>query len=301
MIFDFKSDALSLPTSSQPLLTDALRAQMENYIALPAGADWTPLSGGRTNKIWKVDAPGKALVVKLFSGYDRNPLFPNDGASEAKVLRALDGTGIAPSLVGTVETSLGFCIVYEHVAGHSWRTGAAKVASVLTQLHSMSVRPDLRTILSGSDAIQAKTETILSGCSDPKAARIFAMKPSMIVAPLSDGCLIHGDVVPNNVIVSNEGLRLIDWQCPSIGDPCEDIAVFLSPAMQSLYGGAGLSSVEYRDFLGAYKNRKVSERYNQLAPWFHWRMAAYCLWKAERGAADYADAMLLELAALEQS
>jgi thiamine kinase len=268
---------------------------------VPVGADWTPLSGGRTNAIWKVEAPEKPLVVKLFSGCNKNPLFPNDGVSEANVLRALNGMGIAPSLVGTMETALGFCIVYEHVVGHSWRKDGTQVARLLSQIHRLPERPDLRTTPSGSDAIQAITETILAGCSSSEAAKILAMKPLRDVAPLSELCLIHGDVVPNNVLVSPEGLRLIDWQCPSIGDPCEDIAVFLSPAMQSLYGGIALSSGEQYDFLEAYENPKVSERYTQLAPWFHWRMAAYCLWKAKRGAADYADAMLLELAALEQS
>jgi hypothetical protein len=39
-------------------------------------------------------------------------------------------------------------------------------------------------------------------------------------------------------------------------------------------------------------------RYNALRPLFHWRMAAYCLWRAARGDIGYAQAAALEIAAL---
>ena len=57
------------------------------------------------------------------------------------------------------------------------------------------------------------------------------------VAPVGHPCLIHGDTVPNNFIQSVDALVLIDWQCPALGDPVLDLAIFLSPAMQQIARG----------------------------------------------------------------
>ena len=44
---------------------------------------------------------------------------------------------------------------------------------------------------------------------------------------------------------------------------------------------------EEQRFLSAYGDAETASRYQALAPWFHWRMAAYCLWRASSGATDY--------------
>ena len=74
--------------------------------------------------------------------------------------------------------------------------------------------------------------------------------------------------------------------------------MFLSPAMQLLYRGAPLSQLETDRFLSAYPEAETVERYQRLKPWYHWRMSAYCHWRKERGATDYAAALDLELDAL---
>ena len=101
--------------------------------------------------------------------------------------------------------------------------------------------------------------------------------------------------MPGNIIATPNGPVLIDWQCPARGDPAEDLATFLSPAMHWLYRGKLPDEAERAQFLDAYPDPVVVDRYLRLAPLFRWRMAAHCLWKAERGAADYATALKLEL------
>lgn len=93
-------------------------------------------------------------------------------------------------------------------------------------------------------------------------------------------------------------ITLIDWQCPAIGDPTHDIAIFLSPAMQLLYRGAPLSENEVRQFLAGYPDQDIAQRYHELADWFHWRMACYCLLRASQGATDYSQAIELELSSI---
>jgi thiamine kinase-like enzyme len=108
--------------------------------------------------------------------------------------------------------------------------------------------------------------------------------------------LIHADAVAGNLIDGPGGVTLIDWQCPASGDPTEDLATFLSPAMQWLYRGRVLSPQETEAFLAAYPDPAVTDRYLRLQPLYRWRMAAHCLWKADRGAPDYEKALAAELA-----
>jgi aminoglycoside phosphotransferase (APT) family kinase protein len=134
------------------------------------------------------------------------------------------------------------------------------------------------------------------------AKRLSDARPvSAEVPPSAKRALLHGDPVPGNILVTPDGLRLIDWQCPAVGDPVEDLALFLSPAMQLIYRGAPLTRAEGDAFTAAYADPQVQDRLNAMQPWHHWAMAAYCAWKAARGAQRYAQAMELELAALEQN
>ena len=94
---------------------------------------------------------------------------------------------------------------------------------------------------------------------------------------------------------------LIDWQCPAIGDPCDDIATLFSPAMSLLYGDVLPGPSDIDAFLAEYGELKLKVRFDALRPFYHWRMAAYCLWKAERGAADYLKGLDAELKALTET
>jgi thiamine kinase-like enzyme len=106
--------------------------------------------------------------------------------------------------------------------------------------------------------------------------------------------LLHTDVVPGNLILGDNGLRLIDWQCPAIGDPIVDIMMFLSPGMHEIYGSGKLSMKDYETFLMNLTPR-LRSRYNIIGPLYHWRLAAYCFWKAEQGFIDYENAALAEI------
>jgi aminoglycoside phosphotransferase (APT) family kinase protein len=88
--------------------------------------------------------------------------------------------------------------------------------------------------------------------------------------------LIHTDFGPGNLIEGSDGLKAIDWQCPAAGDPAEDLAAFLSPALQILYGRPPLTSAQEAALLDAYDDAETTARLQQLRPFFDWRMAAYC-------------------------
>jgi hypothetical protein len=61
----------------------------------------------------------------------------------------------------------------------------------------------------------------------------------------------------------------------------EDIYSFLSPGFQILSEHAVLTSVEQDEFWQALARPDLKTRYLALRPFYAWRMAAYCLWRAE--------------------
>ena len=153
----------------------------------------------------------------------------------------------------------------------------------------------LRQITSGPEAILASARSFADRLQDKSA---LPSAPTPIEVSPASAVFLHGDPVPANMVCGPDGLCLIDWQCPALGDPHEDIFVLLSPAMQSLYGGRVLGKDDVAAFFAGYRAQH-HRRYRSLAPFFHWRMAAYCLWKAEQGAKDYRAAATLEIDALE--
>jgi len=259
---------------------------------------WTRLLGGRTNQSWKVEAEDLSIVVKLFGNVSDNPLFPNDANAEVTCLRHLENQNLAPRWLDDFATAEGHCVIYEHVPGQSWQTGVSEIAALLYRVHRMAGPGNLRAVPDGSEGLVRQTEYILSHCPPLKAKRILSFRPSGVIPPVGRKCLLHGDPVAGNIVGNPGDWRLIDWQCPAIGDPCEDIALFLSPAMQMAYRGAPLSENERQRFLASYPDPEIARRYQSLAAFYHWRMAAYCLWLDSRGDCAAGEGTEAEIAAM---
>lgn len=263
-----------------------------------AGAQFRTLYGGRTNQVWKVLGGDGDKVLKLYRANPCNPLFRNDPELEARCLRALEQTGFVPRLRTTGTHGQGHWVFYDHAPGSPWSTGPEAVGALLRDLHDLKIPVQAPAGSNGSADLEAHTLNILSGCESAMKARLNRMRPMASVPPSHQTCLIHGDPVAGNILVDGSALTLIDWQCPAQGDPCEDLAMFLSPAMQQVYRGAPLTPDEENAFLAAYNHPATTSRYLALRPWYAWRMAAYCLWRIERGAEDYAKGLEMELASL---
>ena len=300
MFYPLDAPVPDICPSDRPTLTGDAPAALKRHWQVAGQVEpdavWTPLSGGRTNPIWRVDGHDAPLVCKLFLPDAATPLFGNDPAAEWAALRALAGQGIAPEPVASSRTALGDSLLYRHVSGQPWDRDPSAVARLLRHLHDSPPPRTLPQALPDATGLIEQGRAMLAQIGVPDALP-SAPTPK---AALQGAAFLHGDPIPGNLLQEGTSLTLIDWQCPAIGDPCLDLALFLSPAMQRVNGKVPLSAAKVAAFLAAYDNPQVTRRYHALAPLFHWRMAAYCLWKAHHGDAAYGAATPLELTALEQ-
>jgi thiamine kinase len=272
-------------------------------------AIWSPMAGGRTNRVWHLhdpdlDTPSGPWIVKLYTADAATPLFRNDPQAELAILHAVSCHELAPDPVMSAQTVDGDFLVYRYVEGEPWQEGAENAARTLRVLHATEDPPVMPLAPDGSAALVAQTLGILDAIKDPRGDDLRGLQPRQQVPPSGVRHLLHGDPVPGNLICpTGAGSRnpvLIDWQCPVLGDPVLDLAMFLSPAMQQIARGKPLSTAEIQQFLTAYADPDAVDRLRRLQAFLHWRMAAYCLWKLTRPMPDaaYAKGLALERAAL---
>ena len=272
---------------------------------------WTVLPGGRTSLVWRVRSGKDDLVCRYRVENRGNPLFPSLPRDEIRCLELLRQTGCVPGVRGTVSIGNGIVLICEYVPGKPWSlpssTAArdrslAEVAQLLGRIHDVHPRPDLEDRPAGSDELRQHGRSILSMCAGEDAKRLGHLEPRCNSVDCRRRTLVHGDVVPGNLIRSNDRLAVIDWQCPGIGDPADDIACFLSPGMQMTNGGVVMDASLIEAFMEAYPCQDTIDRYRNLRPLFHWRMAAYCLWRTQfpgPGYPEYQEAMEAEIAAID--
>jgi aminoglycoside phosphotransferase (APT) family kinase protein len=233
-----------------------------------------PLKGGYLNEVILVQTGAAKLVLKRFAPETTGTLFPNRPEDEARALKRLEGLDVAPRLLGFwADASM---MIYDYVEGSPWQSGTADVARLLLRKEAADPDGFRHVPLSPAD-IMAEGDALFARCNAPPPPRPAVRD----LAPPARLSLIHTDLGPGNLIGHGTGLRIIDWQCPAAGDLAEDIYSFLSPAFQILSEHAVLTPSEQDAFWHALARPDLKARYLALRPFYAWRMAAYCLWRAE--------------------
>ncbi|MDC0551731.1 phosphotransferase [Amylibacter sp.] len=273
-----------------------IEKQLQNYFLmqeiLPKQTIWYAQSGGRTNKVWRLVGEVD-LVCKLYLETKHNPLFKNNPKAEYNCLHWLDGSDIAPKPYKYLKTPFGEVLLYNYIKGQTWSNGVDAVSELLSRIRTHKYPKGLRILPNMPSDIKQTGLEIINKLNNYHKNKLIKICPDILISDI-EPVLLHTDVVPGNLILGDEGLRLIDWQCPAIGDPIVDIMMFLSPGMHEIYGSRELSMKDYETFL-MNLTPKLRSRYNKLGPIYHWRLAAYCFWKAEQGFIEYENAALVEI------
>ena len=273
-----------------------INSQLKNYLIkheiISNEMIWYTQTGGRTNKVWRLKGE-KDLICKLYLKTKINPLFDNCPDAEYACLVWLNGSDIAPKPYKYLKTPFGEVLLYDYIKGHTWSHDVETVSELLNRIRKHKYPKGLRFLSNLPSDIKQTGFEIINKLNADHRNELINISPDVLISDI-EPVLLHTDVVPGNLILGKEGLRLIDWQCPAVGDPIVDIMMFLSPVMHEIYGAGKLSVKDFETFL-MNLTPKLRSRYNILGPLYHWRLAAYCFWKAEQGFIDYENAALAEI------
>ena len=273
-----------------------IKCKLQNYLLLQGIISdqtlWYDQTGGRSNKVWQLVGE-RNLICKLYLETKSNPLFNNFPELEYKCLLFLDGLDIAPKPYKYLKTPFGEVLLYNYIEGVIWHEDVCLVSELLSCIRNNKYPEGLRKLPRLPSEVKQGGYEIISKLNKRHQNELYGLCPNVSIADI-EPVLLHTDVVPGNLILGDEGLRLIDWQCPAIGDPIVDIMMFLSPGMHEIYGAGKLTVKDHETFL-TNLSPKLRNRYNTLGPLYHWRLAAYCFWKAEQGFIEYENAALAEI------
>ena len=273
-----------------------IESQLQSYLlmqgVMPDQTVWHTQSGGRSNKVWRLKGE-KDLICKLYLETKTNPLFNNIPEAEYRCLLWLEGSNIAPKPYKFLKTPFGEVLLYNFISGETWSHDVETVSELLTRIRNHKYPKGLRKLSIVPSDIKQSGFEIINRLNGYHKNELMNICPDVSISDI-EPVLLHTDVVPGNLIIGDEGLRLIDWQCPAIGDPIIDIMMFLSPGMHKIYGPGKLSMKDHEDFLMSLSS-DLRNRYNKIGPLYHWRLAAYCFWKAEQGFIEYEKAALAEI------
>ena len=212
--------------------------------AHPESATVTPLTGGVSSDLWRIDLPERAVCVKRALPRLRvadewhAPIDRNAVEYAWLEMAANHRPGNVPKLLARdVDAGL-FAMEYlpypvwkaELMAGRVEPTFAAKVGLVLGDLHQASAAdPTLMKVFATGENFDAlRLEPYLR----VTARRHPAMAPTLLALAnrTSDTSLavVHGDVSPKNILVGPRGPVFLDAECAWWGDPAFDLAFCLN-------------------------------------------------------------------------
>jgi aminoglycoside phosphotransferase (APT) family kinase protein len=208
---------------------------------------WTPLAGGVSSDIWRVDLPERSICIKRalpklkvaadwYAPTERNAFewkwlqfaaqhvpqaVPKPVAHDAQAgLFAMEF--LDPEQHPVWKTQL--------LAGHVDATVAAAVARIIVAVHQASagnaaVAREFAT-RDNFHALRLEPYLVATGRAHPDLApQLNALAERTGAAQIA---LVHGDVSPKNILIGAASPILLDAECAWYGDPAFDIAFCLN-------------------------------------------------------------------------
>ncbi len=208
---------------------------------------FTPLPGGVSSDIYRVDLPGRTLCVKralpkLKVAADwRAPIERN--RYEVEWLRevARIAPGVVPALLGEDPDAGAFAMEWLPPERYPvWKTllrdgeiaeaTAARVGDVLGRIHAATAdRADVAARFPTDAiffAIRLEPYLVATGRAHPDLAT--RLHEIVAVTASAHRVLVHGDFSPKNILIGPDGPVVLDAECAWYGDPAFDLAFLLN-------------------------------------------------------------------------
>jgi hypothetical protein len=226
-------------------LADFLLAQR---LAVPGeSASWTPLTGGVSSDLWRVDLPGRSVCVKralahLKVAADWQAPLSRNASEYAWMCFAFDQLPDNVPLPLAHDPAAGlFAMAYlpperfpvwkaQLLRGQVEPETAAAVGGALGTLHAASARDIALADEFATDAsfhaLRIEPYLLATARAHPGLSDVLGRLAERTAA--THLALVHGDVSPKNILVGANGPVLLDAECAWYGDPAFDLAFCLN-------------------------------------------------------------------------
>ncbi|MBO6757485.1 MAG: phosphotransferase [Roseibium sp.] len=251
------------------------------------GATLKALPVNYTSRFWRLETGQRIYVIKEFyPGLEDNPLYPTLPDHEAAALIDLERQALAPRLEAYCQSPQGHpLLIYGYAPAAEDDVPLDAATALIARLSAVGLPSGgYRPVPMGGAAVLRHGDAFLSliaGCA--KAVNLARLRPDHTAGIPGPGqpSLVHRSLSPGTLQATARGVRLIDWQYSGLGDPIEDLAGFLSPGLTTLYGMRPLVTDAENLFFDYYPHRDILDRFHRLRAAYHWRLAAYCLYRQE--------------------
>jgi thiamine kinase-like enzyme len=212
---------------TEPQLRDALRA-LAAHLGVEPGVP-EPLSGGITNRNYRVRAGGHDLVVRCPG--DGTGLLGIDRTAEHEASVAAAAAGVGPEVVVLLQP--GGCLVTRFLPGRQPTPEEVREPHVLARgaaaLRAVHAGPPLRATFSpfavGEDY---RRVAVAQGATLPPAAalaeQVAAEIRPLLTGPEHEPVPCHNDLLAANLLLDGERVRILDWEYAGMGDRYFDLA-----------------------------------------------------------------------------
>lgn len=227
---------------------------------------------------------GKKFILRV--NFDKDN--PDKPKHEFECLKAIEKLNVAPKAFYLHDPDMRFSqmfVILEYIEGKTLRMKrktyskkeVKEIARLLRKVHSYAPKIRLGKDYFAALAVaerrhmreihkynKSKTVTELLNAMSKEAKHLF-------VKHRFKRTLIHGDLVPQNFVMTKKGLRLIDWENVALSDPALDIAHLISDMK--------FSKKEFDVFFKVYGNKSLLARAIDYAKAFHYE---YFIWEIVR-------------------
>jgi aminoglycoside phosphotransferase (APT) family kinase protein len=191
------------------------------------------LHGGMETDVYRFDAGGRPLVLRLYSCGD----FGGRAATEALVLRHLHALGYPvpaviafepdPAPLGApflIMERIDGQVLWRHFQDRTREIGPVLI-SLLLRLHAIDGHT-VATILPSTFSLDALAQIAeAGGMADAFEPLLSALRRWETAVAMWPPVLIHGDYHPENVLMTPDGRpAVIDWSGATLADPRIDVA-----------------------------------------------------------------------------
>ena len=200
------------------------------------------LKGGRTNRSFLVEAGDFQAVVRVNAINGRN--LGIDRRREAEILSRLEGIGCVPKIFFISDQVL----VSEYISGRCWETADLKKPDQLKKLSNLL--DDIQEISLSENIIQ---RNYVAYCLHyiQQLSVVMRRSESEFIEQLNEAAkaiddahwqpvINHHDLVPENIIESEQGVFLLDWEYAAYGHPAIDFVRLYGDDISSPVHGSPL-------------------------------------------------------------